>query len=53
VRVCEGNVDALPFWTRIVAEYTRGAAVESTRPGTPHAWRVFSFQSGGGTGPPT
>jgi len=53
VRVSEGNVDAVPFWTRIVAEYTRGTAFESTRPGTPHAWRVFSFQSGGGTRPPT
>ena len=48
VRVSEGNVEALPFWTRIVAEYTRGSAIVSTRPGNPNAWRVFSFQSGAG-----
>ena len=52
VRVSEGNVDALPFWTPIVAEYTRGTAIVSRRPGSPHAWRVFSFQSGGGPRPP-
>jgi len=46
VRVSEGNGGAVPFWTRAVTEYTNGTAVESTRPGTPHAWRVFSFQSG-------
>jgi len=48
VRVSEGNVGAIPFWTSAVAEYTRGTAVESMRPGPPHAWRVFSFQGGAG-----
>ena len=45
VRVSEGNTGALPFWTRVIAEYTRGAATESRRSGSPHAWRVFSFES--------
>jgi predicted acetyltransferase len=45
VRVSEGNPGALQFWAGVIAELTRGAATESTRPGTPHAWRVFSFDS--------
>ena len=28
-----------------VAEYTRGAATEFERSGSPNAWRVFSFES--------
>ena len=49
VRVSEGNGGAVPFWARAVTEYTNGTVVESSRPGTPHAWRVFSFQSGAGS----
>ena len=45
VRVSEGNRGALPFWTGVIAEYTRGAATQVKRPGTPHAWSVFSFDS--------
>ena len=45
VRVPEGNRRALPFWAAIIAEYTSGALSESTRSGSPHAWRVFSFNS--------
>src|SRR6184192_14044 len=45
VRVSEGNRRALPFWAAIIAEYTSGALSESTRSGSPHAWRVFSFNS--------
>jgi predicted acetyltransferase len=45
VRVSEGNRGAVPFWTRVIGEYTGGAATESTRPGDPHPWRVFSFES--------
>ena len=45
VRVSEGNTGALPFWSGVIAEYTRGAASESRRPGSPSAWRVFSFES--------
>jgi predicted acetyltransferase len=46
VRVSEANAGALPFWTRVVAEYTGGSAIESRRPGSPNPWRVFSFRSG-------
>jgi predicted acetyltransferase len=45
VRVSEGNPGALAFWTGVIANFTRGAAVELKRPGDPHAWRVFSFDS--------
>src|SRR5882724_5723307 len=45
VRVSEGNLGALPFWTRVIAERTDGAATEHRHPGHPHAWRVFSFAS--------
>jgi predicted acetyltransferase len=45
VRVSKGNREALPFWERVIAEFTSGAATEFERPGTPHAWRVFSFDS--------
>jgi len=45
VRVSEGNHGALPFWRGIIAEYTKGAATETRREGTPHAWRVFAFTS--------
>ena len=45
VRVSEGNLGALPFWADVIAEFTCGAATESRRPGNPHAWRVFSFES--------
>ncbi len=45
VRVSEGNVGAIPFWTRVIAEFSGGTAIESRRPGTPHDWRVFEFES--------
>ncbi|KYF59144.1 hypothetical protein BE04_36705 [Sorangium cellulosum] len=45
VRVSEGNAGALAFWRSVVAEFTSGAATETTRPGRPHPWRVFSFES--------
>jgi len=45
VRVSEGNTGAGPFWAGVIAEYTRGAATELERAGSPNAWRVFSFQS--------
>jgi len=45
VRVAQGNQRGLLFWTKVIAEYTSGRAVETTRPGTPHGWRVFSFNS--------
>jgi len=45
VRVSEGNAGAIPFWAGVIAEVTKGASTESTRPGSPHAWRVFAFSS--------
>ncbi|WP_437937564.1 GNAT family N-acetyltransferase [Sorangium sp. So ce341] len=45
VRVSEGNAGALAFWRGVVTELTGGAATETTRPGRPHPWRVFSFES--------
>ncbi len=45
VRVSEGNLRGLPFWSAVIAEYARGTAKVETRPGSPHAWRVFSFHS--------
>ncbi len=45
VRVSEGNAGALPFWEDVTAEYTSGTATQFKRPGTPNAWRVFSFVS--------
>lgn len=45
VRVSEGNRGAVPFWARVIAEYTMGAATELRRSGSPNAWRVFSFDN--------
>jgi predicted acetyltransferase len=45
VRVSEGNLGALRFWAGAIAEYTKGAAKQFTRPGHPNAWQVFSFES--------
>ncbi len=45
VRVSGGNAAALPFWSRIIADFTGGTATEFTRPGEPHPWRVYSFDS--------
>jgi predicted acetyltransferase len=45
VRVSEGNQRAIPFWTRVVAEFTGGVATEFHHPGGMHPWRVFSFDS--------
>jgi predicted acetyltransferase len=48
VRVSEGNRAGLPFWRATVEQFTRGAFAESKRPGSPHGWRVFAFESVGG-----
>jgi predicted acetyltransferase len=45
VRASEGNRGALPFWAGVIGDFTAGAATETLRPGHPHAWRVFSFDS--------
>ncbi len=45
VRVAEGNHRGRRFWESIIREYTGGAFTETSRPGGPQAWRVFSFDS--------
>jgi len=45
VRVSRGNRVALRFWSATIAEYTGGAQSEYTRPGDPHPWQVFAFDS--------
>jgi predicted acetyltransferase len=45
VRVSEGNQEGLRFWTNVIAEYTASTPVHSAVPGSPHAWRVFSFDT--------
>jgi predicted acetyltransferase len=45
VRVSEGNRRALAFWPGVIGDYTGGAFAETGRPGSPHAWRVFTFES--------
>ena len=45
VRVSEGNRPGVPFWRSTVQQFTSGAFSESTRPGSPHAWRGFGFES--------
>lgn len=45
VRVSEGNQEGLRFWANVITDYTGGAAVETTRSGSLHAWHVFSFHS--------
>jgi predicted acetyltransferase len=45
VRVSEGNRRALAFWPGVIRDYTGGAFSETGRPGEPHAWRDFTFES--------
>jgi predicted acetyltransferase len=45
VRVSTANRAGLPFWRRVVSEYTAGVFVEDERPGSPHPWRVLSFET--------
>lgn len=45
VRVSEANRGRIPFWSEIVRSYTSGVFVESIRPGHPHGWRIFTFES--------
>jgi len=45
VRVSEANRAGLPFWREVIGSYTSGVFVESTRPGDPHGWRIFTFAS--------
>jgi predicted acetyltransferase len=45
VRASEANAIGHRFWARTIAEYSNGVFTETTRAGTPHTWRVFSFDS--------
>ena len=45
VRVSEGNVGGCRFWTAAIAEYTGRTPETTSRPGQPHPWRVFAFDS--------
>jgi predicted acetyltransferase len=45
VRVSEGNDGGCRFWTEAIAEYTGRTPEATSRPGQPHAWRVFSLDS--------
>jgi predicted acetyltransferase len=47
VRVSDANRAALPFWESVIREYAKGAFAERELAGTPHGWRVFSFESDG------
>jgi predicted acetyltransferase len=45
VRVFEGNPGAVPFWSRVIEEFTGATATELERPIHPPAWRAFAFKS--------
>jgi predicted acetyltransferase len=45
VRVSRGNHVPLPFWSATIAEYTGGTQSEYARPGDPHPWHVFAFDT--------
>lgn len=45
VRVSEGNLAGLPFWTRVIRQYAGDAATQTLRPGEPYRWQVFGFDS--------
>lgn len=53
VRVSEANRPGLPFWRRIIADYTGGDFAEGTSAGSPHPWRVFSFHAPAAHSPDT
>lgn len=45
VRVLETNSGALAFWRDVVADYSKGTAIESKLSALPNAWRVFFFET--------
>ncbi len=45
VRVCVGNLGALPFWQAVVSAYSSGRFTVREREGAPHAWRDLSFST--------
>jgi predicted acetyltransferase len=45
VRVSEANRAAVRYWSEVIGSYTSGVFGESTRPGGPAGWRIFTFVS--------
>jgi predicted acetyltransferase len=45
VRCSLANRPGLPFWESAIREYTGGAFAARELPGSPNAWRVFTFRS--------
>jgi predicted acetyltransferase len=45
VRVSMANSSGLSFWRRTIGLYAGDRFLESSRPGTPHEWHVFTFDS--------
>jgi predicted acetyltransferase len=43
VRVSERNIDALPFWARVMRDSGRNVVESRLHPDTADAWRVYSF----------
>ncbi len=48
VRVSEGNRRGLPFWQKIIAEYTKEVFSRERLAGSPHPWCVLTFCSAQG-----
>jgi predicted acetyltransferase len=48
VRCSLANRPGLPFWESVIREYTGGAFAARELPGSPNAWRVFTFRSAAG-----
>jgi predicted acetyltransferase len=47
VRVAERNPGALPFWTRVVTDYTEGQFTQTQATAAGKLWTVFGFDSPG------
>jgi predicted acetyltransferase len=45
VRVSAGNAVGLAFWSRAIGLYSGNKGVVSSRPGHPHAWQNYFFES--------
>jgi predicted acetyltransferase len=45
VRVAESNRAGIPFWSRIIGEYTSGVMKQGDLPAASQPFRVFSFHS--------
>ena len=46
-RVASHHASAVAFWSRVIGEYTQGAAAESQHRHLTSDWRVFAFESTG------